>query len=433
MQPTAQSVLDATTALRRSPGYQSLSQQEREEFERNMARIEAALAEPADSDTALGESYGGSNGTRYGRRDHRGYGGHGGHGGRPSAALAAVLRAPARAFETPNDLRGGLSGSAPTRSEPAGSGMPGMPAFPGFGQPSEPERKTPGTATEVLGERARRVLDAVDFPAFVASLIGGTFQAIVDATAQQVREYAALVADLSKSVAEFTRDRVTDNQARDYLHGRHGRDLRLSVPAPGEGGTPRLEPRDGGGESPAWLSEYGLQDEPLTPELVEGELLAAGRRAVGEDRMRTLATMVLMGINRIVVDNGELRARLQFHARARERTSAEVLTQTGGQQMGIAGRSNQMQSAVSTMVSTVDVNTQSDVSIKTDLVGEVAVRFRTETFDLQNFADTPAIALINRHALQREAPSSAERTAAVAPAPVAPAPVAPLTPEGDAT
>ena len=101
--------------------------------------------------------------------------------------------------------------------------------------------------------------------------------------------------------------------------------------------------------------------------------------------------------------------------------------------MGIAGRSNQMQSAVSTMVSTVDVNTQSDVSIKTDLVGEVAVRFRTETFDLQNFADTPAIALINRHALQREAPSSAERTAAVAPAPVAPAPVAPLTPEGDAT
>ena len=404
MADPAQSALAATAALRRSPGYQGLTTSERQQFDHDLGKVEAALGRPA-----------------YGRRE--------GAAGRPSAALAAALSAPARGLETPADLRGpgrlGPSGSTNGQQQQA-EASPSLPGFAFPGQrsraPAPPRR---GTATEVIGERAQRVLDAVDFPSFVGSLIGGTFTAIVDATAQQVRDYAALVADLAKSVDEFTRDRVTDDQARDFLHSRHGRHLRLVVPAPGEGGPARLEPRDDAEESPPWLSDYGLDGATLSSELAEGELLAAGRRAVGEDRMRTLATMVLMGINRIVVDDGQLRARLMFHARARERATAEVVTQTGGQQMGIAGRSTAMQSAVSTMVSTVDVNTQSDVSIKTDLVGEVAVRFRTETFDLQNFADTQAITLINRHALQRQ-PGAQE------PAPTGtPAPTPPVE-EGDA-
>ena len=413
----AQSALAATAALRQSPGYRGLLPGERARLDRDLQRIESALRHEPASERRYGRR--GSATTRAPNHGTRNRGTRN-RGTRPSSALAAVLSA--RPFETPADMRGI---GVPARGEPPPTEQaPESPAgFPGFGPfgpqpPAEEEPERPQTATEVLGERAQRVLNAVDFPTFVASLIGGTFTAIVDATAQQVREYARLVADLSKSVDDFTRDRVTNDQARDFLHSRHGRDLRLVVPAPGENASPRLEPRDSGEESPQWLSEYGMDGATLTPELVEGELLTAGKRALGEDRMRTLATMVLMGINRIVVDNGELRARLQFHARGRERTSAEVVGQVGGQQMGIAGRSNAMQSAVSTMVSTVDVNTQSDVSIKTDLVGEVAVRFRTETFDLQNFADTPAIALINRHALQRqaaEAPAGATPPAAVPP------------------
>jgi hypothetical protein len=74
---------------------------------------------------------------------------------------------------------------------------------------------------------------------------------------------------------------------------------------------------------------------------------------------------------------------------------------TGGQEAGIAAQQSGMRTAVTTMVSTVDVNAQSDISIKADLVGEVSVRFRTETFDLQRFADSQAINLISRHAMQR--------------------------------
>lgn len=370
MTSRTQTALAATQSIRRSPGYASLPAGERATLDRDLARIEATLRG------------GGRRRPTYGQRD-------------PYAVP----------LETPNDLRtAGRSGPSPRRRTNDARPAPAPP-------PSRPATQ-PGT--EVIGDRARRALDAVDFPSFVAGLIQGTFQAIVDATTQQVREYAQLVADLSKSVDEFTRDNVSDNQARDWLVERHPRDLTLVLPEPGSHAEPELAPRtdDASELGPEWLDGYGLAGERLTAELAEGPLLRAGRRALGEQRMQHLATLVLMGINRIVVDDGQLKAKLQFHARAREKTSAEVLARTGAQQQGIAGRQSSATTAVSTMVSTVDVNTQSEVAIKTDLVGEISVRFRTETFNLERFADSNAIALINRHALTRQAATPASEPTA---------------------
>jgi hypothetical protein len=376
MTDRTQTALAATQSIRRSRGYTSLPPHERAALERDLARIDDALL---------------------------------GHGERQQRVANYGAADPyALPLETPNDLRAGAwvgpRSSVPVRPNPTPPPPPPPPS------PTRP------SATEALGERARRALDAVDFPSFVAGLLQGTFQAIVDATTQQVREYAQLVADLSKSLDEFTRDNVSENQARDFLVERHGRDLALQLPAPGAPGTPRVIPRERGESSPEWLAEYELEGESLTPELVEGPLLQAGRRMLGEQRMQTLATLVLMGVNRIVVDDGQLKAKLQFHARARETTTAEISGQAGARQIGIAGRQNSMQSGISTMVSTMDVNAQSEVSIKTDLVGEVSVRFRTETFDINRFADTDAIALINRHAAIRRAPPT-EAAPAVATSP----------------
>lgn len=371
--PTRAALL-ATERIRQSRGYGALPRGERSELDRNLSRIGAALA---------------------GRSRSRGYD--------PRDPFAIPL-------ETPADLRTSPVGTPPNTSPSNGSGSANQPVNGTTG----PEPSRPPSPTEVLGQRAASVLGAVDFTSFVAGLIQGTFQAIVDASIQQVREYARLVADISKSVDEFTRDNVTDNQARDYLAERHAADLELVLPGPGEKTQPRLVPRESASEEPGWLADYGLAGQELSEEVTEGALISAGRRAMGEDRLRTLATMVLMGINRIVVDNGEVRAKLQFHARAKEKVSAEVVAQTGGQQLGIAGNSGAMQSAVTTMVSTVDVNAQSDISIKADLVGEVAVRFRSETFDLQRFADSNAIALISRHAHTPAAPTKTSNASSTA-------------------
>jgi hypothetical protein len=138
---------------------------------------------------------------------------------------------------------------------------------------------------------------------------------------------------------------------------------------------------------------------------------------MAEERMQNLATMVLMGINRIVIQDGQIKARLQFHASARESVKADVADVSVAAQGGIAARDSGSASGVMTRVSTVSVNAQADVAIKANLVGEVSIRFRSETFNLERFADSQAIDLINRHSrLQRPAPAAAPQPAAAAPA-----------------
>jgi hypothetical protein len=378
MTDRARLALAAAQALRRSRGYAALEPGERHELDAHLSQLERALTTPGNGNqgTALPDPY-------------------------------------AVPLETPADLQRGF---APQRSS-----APPSPATAAAPPPTAP---APPPGTEVIGARARQALEAVDFPTFVAGLVSGTFQAIVDSTAQQVREYATLVASITKSVGDFSRDNVSPNQVRDWLAARHPKDLVLVIPKAGERGEPRLRPRSQNAGSPAWLAQYGLADQELSDELVEGPLIDAARLNLGEERLQTLATMVLMGINRIVVNDGQIKARLQFHASARESLKADVTTQGAGQQVGIAGRDTQLQAAVSTMVSTVNVNAQADVAVRANLVGEVAIKFRTETFDINRFADTQAIQLLTRHSRMTGDAAPAPAAPAEAPRPASPAPPA---------
>lgn len=69
--------------------------------------------------------------------------------------------------------------------------------------------------TTAAADTAKDTVERVDFPDFVAGLIGGTFQAVVDASIQQMDAYADLVQGVSKSVDEFARDDVSES--RDHL------------------------------------------------------------------------------------------------------------------------------------------------------------------------------------------------------------------------
>lgn len=372
MADAAQMALEAARNLRRSPGYASLPYSERMSFETDLRRIEDTL--------------------------------------RHADPYAFPMATPG---DLQRELAGGGSGSG------GASGSSGTPST--QPAPSGPQPAPQPAGTSVIGERAKNALAAVDFTSFVTGLVTGTFRSIVDATAQQVREYADLVASISRSVDDFSRDNVSLNQVRDHLAQRHPGDLQVVVPPAGKQGTPKLVPRRTGGEPPRWLAQYGLGGQELNEELTEGALLEAGQRLVGEERLQTLATMVLMGINRIVINEGNIRARLQFHASAKESTRAELATQAGGQAVGIAARQVQMQSNTQTMVSTVNVNAQADVAIKADLIGEVSIQFKTETFPLERFADSAAIQLISSHARwQAATPAPANGAPASPPPPTTP-------------
>jgi hypothetical protein len=68
-----------------------------------------------------------------------------------------------------------------------------------------------------LASQANNLLQAVDFPAFVAGLINGVFDAVVSASVKQMEAYGDLLKAVLDSIDTFVKNNVTDDQARDYL------------------------------------------------------------------------------------------------------------------------------------------------------------------------------------------------------------------------
>lgn len=289
-------------------------------------------------------------------------------------------------------------------------------------------------ATESIGRRAGALSDELDFPEFVASLVHGTFDAIVDSSIRQMESFADLVAAVAKPIDQFTQENVSLNQTRDWLVEQHPTDLALAR----EEREVRVVPRsrvNGGDEdepySPDWLAEFGLQGEELTPELIEEQLLPKARERVAHSRLQTLATMVLLGMNRVVVKDGTIAARLRFRAAAADHAKVDYAVsddpEGGGTEWGRRG--SRTFAAPTTKVSTVGVNVQTDSELKAELFGDVKINFASETVPLDRFIDEAQRTLLERHARQPvRAVRSVEtpRTDAGVPTPGAPAPVTPV-------
>jgi hypothetical protein len=292
---------------------------------------------------------------------------------------------------------------------------------------SQPAKKKE-SATDALGRRMGSLSDEIDFPKFVASLIHGTFDAMVDSSIRQMQAYADLVAAVAKPLEQFTQENVSLNQGRDHLVEEHPRDVMLVDS--GDGLT--LAPTKKGTDepsSPRWLADYGLAGEELTAETLEEKVLPVAREHAAKARLQTLATLVLMGINRIVVKDGTIGARLRFRAAASDRAAVQYATGgdpgTGGELWGARGSGSDP--LPSTKVSTVGVNVQSDSELKAELFGEVTINFASETVPLDRFVDDAKRALLERHsrALPGAPASPVVKLVPAAPAAATPAPTTP--------
>ena len=256
-------------------------------------------------------------------------------------------------------------------------------------------------ATESIGRRAGTLSDELDFPEFVSSLVHGAFDAIVDSAIRQMETFADLVAAVAKPVDQFTQENVTPNQARDWLVEQYPRDLimtrtedRFEV-GPRPGGE-----QDGEPPSPDWLADFGLAGEPLTSELIEEQLLPLARERVARHRLQMLATMVMLGMNRVVVRDGTIAARLRFRAAAADHAKVDYAQSNdpGGGGVEWGSRGSRAYSQPSTKVSTVGVNVQSDSELKAELFGEVKINFASETVPLDRFMDDARRTILERHA-----------------------------------
>jgi len=331
--------------------------------------------------------------------------------------VAAYMAVPDAALEGPYasqmapDLRSQLA--------PKPGATPGSPAPAGGSAPTPAASSPQAGAVARAADASRAMLNAIDFPQFVASLIQGTFQAIVDSHIQQMEAYATLLKNVSQTVDRFMVDNISNDSARDYLADQYDGVLGRDTSA----GRPRLVVNKAvpEGEMPSFFKDLGIDSpDDLDDETLERDVVPAARRYLAQQRQQTLATMVMLGINRVLVEDGEISAKLQFHVDASESTKIKFdeTKTTTGTMSGRAGRNPFSANAV--MVNTSSLNAQSDVNVRADLTGQVKVKFRSDAFPLERFADSAAIQLINQNA---KVP---------APVPAAGAPAAASTPSGAA-
>jgi hypothetical protein len=272
----------------------------------------------------------------------------------------------------------------------------------------------------------------VNFPQFVKDLINGTFNAIVTASIQQMDAYANLLKNVTKSVDEYMRDNVTSNNARDYLAQQYPDHLEVDT----SGESPVLKPKDGADEQtmPNFMKDLGLPQpvESLDQDSVEQTLVPAARQRMALDRQHLLATMVLMGINRLVVTEGDIEAKVLFQLDTQDKV-AKSLKQTASfsdqytyhkENSGwFSPTVNEDYTSSFNVTTTRSDSSTAQVDLHTKLSGQVSVHFKSETFPLDKMADIIGVDQIGGQAV------GTGRNVAAQPAGVGsgPSPLAPQT------
>jgi len=287
-------------------------------------------------------------------------------------------------------------------------------------------------------EQFGALVQKVDFPKFVQGLIQNVFQAIVSSSLEQMRAYGELLANVAKTVDEFAQDNITDNNARDWLSGKYpdalGIDIKDNAGALAEG-TPAPAPTASlaaKGDNPEQRlteisKDVGLE-KPVTdlsnPD-EEARLVQSARLQMARARQQLLASMVMLGINRLVVTDGHILAKVVFDMRAQDtaarKATASMLdqkkdtssSQAGAGYSGIfgwgmsAGFSAESTSEhMTTVQSAVDDTSESKAEVKANLTGEVRVNFKSDYFPMEKMASPQMIAAIQGRSIPPEKPVS---------------------------
>jgi hypothetical protein len=262
---------------------------------------------------------------------------------------------------------------------------------------------TPERAAQVT----KQMVDAVAFPAFVKSLIDGVFNSIVESSIRQMHEYAKFLEAVVKSVNEFAQDHVSQSEARDFVVDKFPAAFKLNTKGDG------LEVKDEDA-LPDLKSQFGIEGEiDVGDEQGQRQLVEAAQLRLARMRQQQLASMVLLGINRIVVTDGHINAKVEITVTGHEeftgeRTSDDTTSYDYSKQDTAESASRSFWGTSSSKRKTV-VNTQikaatkdtskytSDQSLdaKAKLTGEVKINFKSETFPLEKLASPSELTSID--------------------------------------
>lgn len=320
-----------------------------------------------------------------------------------------------------------------------------------------------GAAADRVAQTTHNILNAVSFPRFVTDLINGVFRAMLDSNQTQMQQYVNLLNAVSASAEGFEGAQFGLMRVRQWLADQFPESIEYEAPEVEPGETPdpdevaaaRLRLRGGASMPPPEVIRATLGMAPEDP--LEGgspeQLVPLARRHLARQRQQMLATMVMMGMQRIVIDSGKINAAMRFHIDTRSAANQDQGSQTsvqnrikGGGSFGFGpwGASAEVENTIG-YVSTQRSQSTEEMNTDLELNSSVELNFRSDYLPLNQMAnqaqaerirnstlnpaasvvEDPAAARATRQAAQRAA-EDARRTATPVsmPAPAAAAPAA---------
>jgi hypothetical protein len=275
-----------------------------------------------------------------------------------------------------------------------------------------------GNLAGKAGEAMAKMVKDVDFPKFVSSLIEGVFTSIVNSSIKQMHEFGKYLQAVAMTVKDFAAENVHPDEARENLVNRNPHALELD----NAGGRRRVRRRSGASDEvmPDFRSLFGMMDDvDIDDDEDEAKIVESQQLQMARQRQQMLATMVLMGINRIVVTDGEIKATVTFDVSSHEAASSELTGATSDVQTHRdsaseyayqsnrsfwgteASGSGRNRSAVNTRVSsaTSGIEEKSDafMDAKAKLTGFVQVKFKSETFPLERLASATELQAVQEN------------------------------------
>ena len=337
--------------------------------------------------------------------------------------------------QAPVAAMGGAPMAMPMSGMNTGSAQGNVPAQdPNYQTSEPPDGEFRAGAAREGAAVAGALMQSVNFVEFVGGLIQNVYVAIVDASIKQMQAYGEMVASVAKSVDEFKRDNISANQGRDYVVDQFPDLFDISTEGDffGNGaGEPRVALRQGVDEREAAervhrdLNLEGEAPRGLDSDTLENIIVPAAQMQLALSRQRLLATTMLMGLQKIVVTDGRISAKVMYNFRSKDtfnkQTRAEnfdygdqMVTKRRGaydrgndgytreysrDEDGVESSGNQgkrwskgqyssTQSPVIEMRSVETTNTVGSLEATAQLAGSVDINFKSETVDLDRIADS---------------------------------------------
>ena len=241
-----------------------------------------------------------------------------------------------------------------------------------------------------LGAIAQDFVEAVDFPKFVRDLLKGVFDANLEVTLAQMKAYGELLKTATASVAKFVKD-IDNTSAFGYLAENQSDNFNLDFD---DEGAAVLKDKDG--TELAKATDKDIGDNEVKAKIMDAKI------AMAKEQRALLRETLLMGVTRLVVERGNVKAGVLFDFKATEHidkkdkaalkeassSGTSVSHSTGPIVALISGSlgGGYTSSKQEARISVSSAKGVADTSVAAKLTGSVDITFKSDYFKLDNFA-----------------------------------------------